>query len=245
LLQDLSYPPETSPEDIRAFSTELANGQVMRFENFTEDVYLNSVIAKPWGHEYRIYADMLIDIWKLMLTPNQSTSMHCHPRKETVLMCLSGVLRINFLNKSVPVHAGQYVRIPKGAFHSTDNVGSGEAHLIEVETPRNKFDLIRKRDRYGREGTQYETQNSPQDIAPLEDDHTQTYAMIRRHDLQGLFHFDVMTGADIKHMSQSFDFVVSLALESAIFQYIHIHRRHEDDFTRLTSEGRYLVISQS
>lgn len=244
-MQDLSYPPETSPEDIHAFSTELANGQVMRFENFTEDVYLNSVIAKPWGHEYRIYADMLIDVWKLMLTPNQSTSMHCHPRKETVLMCLSGVLRINFLNKTVPLQAGQYTRIPKGAFHSTDNLGSGEAHLIEVETPRNKFDLIRKEDRYGREGTQYETQNSPQNIAPLEDDDTQAYAMIRRHDLQGLFNFDVMTGAKIKHMSQPADFAVSLALESAILQHVHIHHHPEVDFTRLTSEGRYLVISQS
>ncbi|MBI5924940.1 MAG: cupin domain-containing protein [Aquabacterium sp.] len=240
----LSYLPGTSLDDILAFSTELANGQVMRFEDFTQDAYLNSVITKPWGHEYRIYADMLIDVWKLMLAPDQSTSMHCHPRKETVLMCLGGALRINFLNHSVAVRAGQYVRIPKGAFHSTDNVGSGDAHLIEVETPRNKFDLIRRKDRYGREGTQYETQKSLQDIAPLEDDETQAYARIRRHDLQGLFHFDVLTGAQIKHAPRPVDFAVSLALESAIDQHIHIHHHAEDNFTQLKSEGRYLAISQ-
>jgi len=237
---------ETSQEDIHAFSAELANGQIMRFEDFTQDVYLNAVIEKPWGHEYRIYADMLIDVWKLMLAPGQSTSMHCHPRKETVLLCLEGQLRINFLNDTRLVQRGQYVRIPKGAFHSTDNIGEDEAHLIEVETPRNKFDLIRRKDRYGRQGQQYETRESVRDIAPLEDMEAQPFTKLRKQDIQGLFNFQVRTGADIRQQAYpDTDFAVSLALETAIGQNIDIHHRSNPSFTQLKPEVRYLAIGHA
>ena len=67
-------------------------------------------------------------------------------------MCLAGRLRVNFLHRAIEVDAGQYARIPRGLFHSTDNLGAGDEHLLEVETPRNKFALVRRNDRYGRQG---------------------------------------------------------------------------------------------
>ncbi|RZI84937.1 MAG: cupin domain-containing protein [Rubrivivax sp.] len=231
-----------SGEDVSAFSDELAGGQVIRFEDFTKDVYLDAVIEKPWGHEYRVYADMLIDVWKLMLAPGQSTSMHCHPRKETVLMCLAGSLQINFLTRSIRVEAGQFARIPKGVFHSTDNTGQNEAHLIEVETPRNKFDLVRKKDRYGRQGQQYETGTSPLNIAGMIEDPTNPFSKIRQRDLQGLFSFQIMTGARIRESHRSPDFAVSLSLEAAIEQRIDIFKG-EAGYSQLKSDARYLALS--
>lgn len=235
---------EISDEDIAAFSAELATGQSMRFEDFTTDTYLDAVIEKPWGHEYRIYADMLIDVWKLMLAPGQSTSMHCHPRKETVLMCLSGSLRVNFLSEATRVEAGQYVRIPKGVFHSTDNVGVADAHLVEVETPRNKFDLVRKKDRYGRQGQQYETRQSMREITELREVSSHSCAKLRHQDLEGLFNFDILTGNQVRLRGQSPDFAVSLSLEAAINQRIDIFHRGKDHFGLLKPEVRYLTIER-
>lgn len=234
---------ETSREDISAYSEEIASGQIIRFEDFAKDSYLDSLIEKPWGHEYRVYADMLIDVWKLTLAPGQSTSMHCHPRKETVLMCLEGNLRINFLNRSVLVSTGQYARIPKGVFHSTDNLGETDAHLVEVETPRNKFDLIRKKDRYGRQGQQYEANKSASVLGELEEDPTQPFAKIRRHDLQGVFNFKVQTGREIQSQHATTDFAVSLSVEAAIGQRIEIFHAGQG-FTFLNHDARYLAIGQ-
>ncbi|MGP1693490.1 MAG: cupin domain-containing protein, partial [Giesbergeria sp.] len=228
-------------EDVSAFSDELAKGQKICFEDFVKDNYLDAIIEKPWGHEYRIYADMLIDVWKLMLASGQSTSMHCHHRKETVLMCLAGSLQINFLSRSILVEAGQFAHIPKGVFHSTDNVGDTDAHLIEVETPRNKFDLVRMKDRYGRQSQPYETGKSPVEIPELRGDPGNPYVKIRHKDLQGLFAFDVLTGAQIKNRKQLPDFSVSISIEAAINQRIEIFDKNMGSFQKIKSDVRYLI----
>jgi len=235
---------DISREDVSAFSEELASGQVIRFEDFTKDLYLDAVIDKPWGHEYRIYADMLIDVWKLMLAPGQSTSMHCHPRKETVLMCLGGHIQINFLTRTIQLEAGQFARIPKGVFHSTDNLGATDAHLIEVETPRNKFDLVRKNDRYGRQGQQYENRPSSQKIADLLEDPSNPYSKIRHQDLQGFFAFNVLTGSQIRDSKLAPDFSVSLSIEAAINQRIDIFKGSAADISQIKPDARYLALTR-
>ena len=49
------------------------------------------------------------------------------------------------------------VIIGKGVFHGTTNAGPDDLHLVEIEVPRNKFDLVRLHDRYGRRGEHYQT----------------------------------------------------------------------------------------
>src|SRR5579875_1488151 len=41
----------------------------LRSEQFDTDSYLDGVIEKPWGHEYRIYSDNFYDVWKLCIMP--------------------------------------------------------------------------------------------------------------------------------------------------------------------------------
>src|SRR5579875_361362 len=60
----------------------------LRSEQFDTDSYLDGLIEKPWGHEYRIYSDNFYDVWKLCIMPGYATSTHCHPRKER-LCCAS------------------------------------------------------------------------------------------------------------------------------------------------------------
>ncbi|OTP93517.1 hypothetical protein B6D16_12545 [Gilliamella apicola] len=83
-------------------------------ENFEKDTYLNGLIKKPWGFEYRIYADNFYDVWRLHINPNSKTSMHCHPRKDTVLLCLGGNGATVFLdNKKIELFEGKKVFIKK------------------------------------------------------------------------------------------------------------------------------------
>jgi CRP-like cAMP-binding protein/mannose-6-phosphate isomerase-like protein (cupin superfamily) len=131
--------------------------ELLTNESFAEDVFLDELIPKPWGREYRIYADNFYDVWKLELGPGRGTSLHYHPRKDTVLMCLGGHGRIQLADTEIDVFAGSHIFIGRGVFHATTNVGEGELELIEVEHPRNKFDLVRVQDSYGRASQPYES----------------------------------------------------------------------------------------
>jgi CRP-like cAMP-binding protein/mannose-6-phosphate isomerase-like protein (cupin superfamily) len=130
--------------------------ELLSNESFAEDVFLDELIPKPWGREYRIYADNFYDIWKLELGPRRATSLHYHPRKDTILMCLGGRGRVQLGDDSIEILAGKHILIGRGVVHATTNLGEDRLELIEVEHPRNKFDLIRVGDSYGRAHQPYE-----------------------------------------------------------------------------------------
>lgn len=147
--------------DLNELHELMRRGMRVGNEDEARDLYLNELIPKPWGYEYRVYADDLSDLWQLCLGPTERTSMHAHPRKTTYLLCLSGRGRTEGLRGRVDVATGDLVKIERGAFHRTVNSSAMEdLHLIEVETPRNKFDLLRLRDDYNRAGTGYELEST-------------------------------------------------------------------------------------
>lgn len=158
-----------SKSDILTISGNIGHLQ-FRAEPPDQDSYLNGFIMKPWGHEYRIYCDYLFDIWKLAILPGESTSMHCHVRKDTVLICMSGHGTTSFLTgEAVPVSPGKCVYIGRGVFHRTQADEDGPLDLIEVENPRNKFDLIRIGDDYGRTAKAYEPNaSSHENLEPMQ-----------------------------------------------------------------------------
>ncbi|MGP0824168.1 cupin domain-containing protein [Serratia sp. CY82423] len=166
-MEILSRTPSTKDEleIIRILRSTPNNG-----ESFDKDKHLNEFIEKPWGCEYRVYCDSIFDVWKLHLDAHQSTSMHCHIQKDTVLICLSGSGATTFLDgESFTLQPGRRVYINKGVFHQT--VASEEGiELIEVENPRNKFDLLRLQDSYGRQHTAYEKSSLKHDLlSPMEE----------------------------------------------------------------------------
>ena len=148
---------EAGWQDVAELQALMRQGFRPGNEDAERDAHLNELIPKPWGYEYRAYADDLLDMWQLCLRPGHRTSMHAHPRKVTYLLCLRGQGYMEGLRGRVEVAAGQLVRIDRGAFHQTVNTASEtDLHLIEVETPRNKLDLVRLRDVYNRVGKGYE-----------------------------------------------------------------------------------------
>ncbi|MBI2822665.1 MAG: hypothetical protein HYX74_10600 [Acidobacteria bacterium] len=118
--------------------------------------YRDVLVRKPWGYEYLLFENTEIALWYLFIRHGAQTSLHCHPRKKTGLIVLSGEAVIFFLNDSKPAKALTKLMIRPGLFHSTRAVSTDGVVVLEVETPGDKTDLVRLDDPYGRKEKPYE-----------------------------------------------------------------------------------------
>lgn len=150
---------------IRSFNLTMKDQEILENllfnpNNIQDDHYDYSkvVVKKPWGYEYLIFSNKLCAVWILYLKAGAQTSMHCHPGKKTSLVVLEGKVNCASIIKSLDLFAGEGLVIDKGVFHQTTTISETGAFLMEIETPVNKRDLIRLKDKYGREGKGYETE---------------------------------------------------------------------------------------
>jgi mannose-6-phosphate isomerase-like protein (cupin superfamily) len=240
---ELEVRSSPSATDVLTFVQALSDSDLSTTEHFEKDLYLEGIISKPWGHEYRVYADILYDVWKLSIAPGECTSTHCHPRKETALLCLAGEGRVQRLGREYDISEGDVVMLRKGVFHATENVGASPLELVEVETPRNKLDLVRVRDRYGRAGTRYETKTVEGPIATLECLTSSSAAKLRTLSLHHAYEFCVVdSSAAVAECEERLVFAVSLSLVQAFSHEIKVVA--QSDARRLSEEsgGPYLLI---
>jgi hypothetical protein len=117
------------------------------------------IVRKPWGHEYLCYRNESIAIWFLHIAHNKQTSLHCHPNKHTGFVILDGTVEVSFLRGSKVLSGLDKIHIFRARFHSSKAVSSPGAFILEIETPEDKYDLIRLEDAYGRAGESYENQD--------------------------------------------------------------------------------------
>jgi len=115
-----------------------------------------NIVKKPWGYEYLAYENNECALWLLFIDKDQRTSMHCHPNKTTGLAVLEGGVVVSFLSDDCPMNPMNKIMIRKGLFHSTCATTDEGAYIFEIETPVDKSDLVRLRDKYGRKGKPYE-----------------------------------------------------------------------------------------
>jgi mannose-6-phosphate isomerase-like protein (cupin superfamily) len=166
-----------------------------------------TVVRKPWGYEYPIFESERVGLWFLCIKSGQSTSLHCHPKKKTGLVVLEGAIDVSFLNDSLRLGPTDRVMIRPGLFHRSSECSGSDAFLLEIESPRDKEDLVRFADDYGRESMPYEdgthlvslAQDS-RAIPPLEEWATNTFAFggilflwIKPSDLKELGTYDKKT----------------------------------------------------
>jgi GDPmannose 4,6-dehydratase len=110
-------------------------------------------ITKPWGYEHTVFNDDKCLIWRLVLKDGESTSYHCHPNKKTMLIVLKG--EVEFFDGWVDIlQAFDSKVIEKGEYHSSKAI-NGDAEIIEIDSPPLVTDIIRLKDKYGREGKDY------------------------------------------------------------------------------------------
>jgi hypothetical protein len=147
------------------------------------------------------------------------------------------------LRSEFSVGPGTILRIAAGAFHSTRNVGDEPLELIEVEAPRNKFDLLRLRDDYSRAGASYESQALAAPEFPMRPVSYLRNTRMRERTPDGRFRFELRTGMDIYYRRRSSDiFYVPLCMSGVIYSELNIltggHGQAAD------SEKIYLCIAR-
>jgi len=121
-----------------------------------KDLSLNSfdfsklVVNKPWGYEYLMFQNKKVAIWMLYIKKGYSTSMHCHPNKKTSLFLVLGGAVSSTLNESFNLKEKEGLIYDQGVFHTTEAVSENGAFVMEIETPPDKADLFRLKDKYKR-----------------------------------------------------------------------------------------------
>lgn len=121
--------------------------------------YRDIVVNKPWGYEYLWYQDKKVAIWFLRIDKGQSTSLHCHAKKRTSLIVLSGTVQCTTIDDKYQLNTMEAVVLEPCVFHSSMATSEEGAFIMEIETPPMKGDLVRMHDAYGRQNTGYEKTN--------------------------------------------------------------------------------------
>ena len=122
--------------------------------------YDNKVVKKPWGYEYVVYRDKnKLCVTLLSINYNQKTSLHCHPNKKSGFILLKGKasFQLGLKKKNQEIHSSPSKRmIARGLFHQIKSLSRSGLLALEFETPVDKNDLVRFKDKYGREKKNYE-----------------------------------------------------------------------------------------
>jgi len=122
--------------------------------------YDNCKIIKPWGEEYNIYRNAKkIAITYLKIKKGQSTSLHCHPKKKTGFLILSGIaeVQIGIYKENIFRYKSMSILVLRpGLFHKIKASNTKDLYALEIENPYIKTDLIRMEDDYGRKNSGYE-----------------------------------------------------------------------------------------
>lgn len=124
--------------------------------------YLGKINDKPWGKEYLAFQNKYIGIWILIVNKDQETSLHCHFKKDTILMPISGQFKINLFNNYLQLGIFDSIYVPRNTFHGIHSyVDGGVLMEIEIYTENieytDKNDLLRIKDIYNRDKNKYET----------------------------------------------------------------------------------------
>jgi len=118
--------------------------------------FKNSIVSKPWGAEYLCGRNKNIEVWGLHINPQAATSLHCHPNKDTLNIIIEGRVLLETIGKKEILLAGDFKLLKAGVIHKTINFDSrSRVRILEIESPPNKYNLIRVKDDYGRESIGY------------------------------------------------------------------------------------------
>ena len=113
-------------------------------------------VPKPWGHE-TIWAHTDRYVGKILhITAGQALSVQYHERKDETVFLLAGEMNYwvqlpgNTELRDQRLTTGQSFRITPGTIHYMEAIT--DCDVLEASTPE-LDDVVRIKDRYGREGT--------------------------------------------------------------------------------------------
>ncbi len=111
-------------------------------------------VPKPWGHE-TIWAKTDAYVGKILhIKAGEALSVQYHTVKDETVYLMSGQLKYRIWEGDKPVDVkleiGEAFRVTPGTVHQMEAVT--DCDILEVSTPH-LDDVVRLKDRYGREGT--------------------------------------------------------------------------------------------
>jgi quercetin dioxygenase-like cupin family protein len=111
-------------------------------------------VPKPWGHE-TIWAKTDAYVGKILhIKAGEALSVQYHTVKDETVYLMSGQLKYRIWEGDKPVDVkleiGDAFRVTPGTVHQMEAVT--DCDILEVSTPH-LDDVVRLKDRYGREGT--------------------------------------------------------------------------------------------
>jgi D-beta-D-heptose 7-phosphate kinase/D-beta-D-heptose 1-phosphate adenosyltransferase len=185
-------------------------------ENSKQINYKNKVNDKPWGKEYLAYQSKYIGIWILHVNKDQETSLHCHFKKDTILIPILGSFKINLFNTFTILNLLESLYVPRETFHGIHSyLDNGILMEIEIYTEyieyTDKNDLLRIKDIYNRDRNNYEksvVEREPNENEIMDFNHTNQYT-INNTNLQ------IMKVNTIEKIKNDYDIII--LLDGAIF----------------------------
>jgi hypothetical protein len=99
----------------------------------------------------------------LNINKGNSTSLHCHPKKKTGFLILSGgaYVQLGIYKQNTFYYKPMSILVLRpGLFHKISAPKNKNLFALEIETPYIKSDLIRFQDEYGRQSKGYESLKS-------------------------------------------------------------------------------------
>jgi quercetin dioxygenase-like cupin family protein len=67
--------------------------------------------------------------------PGDGPPLHVHPDADEIWYALEGTFRVKLEEEVLDAPAGTFVFIPRGAWHTWQNIGDGEARLLAILSP--------------------------------------------------------------------------------------------------------------
>ena len=119
--------------------------------------YSGLVVLKPWGYEFQVFDNGLCCVWFACLNSGHAVSLHCHQHKKAAFVPLSDGIHLCTLDGLMPL--SECIAVDAGVFHSQENDTLRDSFFLEYEWPSDKTDIVRLKDRYGRESKGYEGKN--------------------------------------------------------------------------------------
>ena len=77
------------------------NNQYIKDEIHPYVDYRNKICVKPWGHEFLVFENKNIGIWFLNIMKGHQTSLHCHFKKDTIIIVIKGSAKIMLMDDEV------------------------------------------------------------------------------------------------------------------------------------------------
>lgn len=176
----------------------------------------DGVVLKPWGREGQQFVNPVVDVTRLEIHPGRRTSLHAHLSKWALLVVLGGRCWVTDGRRTRTLGRGEMAFIARGAPHATGNDSSQPVHVLEIESPPERRDLLRIVD-HNNSGPTYEEEVQPIVGNPLTVASQDGRSFLRRADL---FHpglqYALVSGMSLRRHADHLVLALRLSLADAL-----------------------------